>query len=83
VNGTKLVRLFAAKDEAEVKEVKETRLEKQPEQVDRSGESAGDESGKKERQVLTWGSIRLNDSRIAQPWHERLRQIRGDQDRNF
>ncbi|OWA33068.1 hypothetical protein B9G55_23205 [Saccharibacillus sp. O16] len=48
---------------------------------------AKEESKQQETQspirVLTWERVQLKDNRIAQPWHKRLREIRGDQDLNF
>ncbi|OWR26466.1 hypothetical protein CDO73_25555 [Saccharibacillus sp. O23] len=63
----------------------EKRLESQTgqTQADRPRESGACQSDRRPASVLTWNNAKLNGNRIAQPWHERLRRIRGDQDLNF
>lgn len=79
------MRLLTAKDEAGSEEMTEKRLESQTgqTQADRPRESGAHQSNNKPISVYTWKHAKWNGDRIEQPWHERLRRIRGDQDLNF
>ncbi len=79
------MRLLKAKDEAGSEEMTEKRLESQTghTQADRSRESGASQSNHEPISVYAWKHAKWNGERIDQPWHERLRRIRGDQDLNF